>query len=136
MHRTLKRDTTRPAAKNLLQQQERFDRFIEEFNQIRPHEALDQKPPAQVYKSSSRLYPEKPAEPEYPLHDDVLLVSKTGSITLCRKHYFISTALGGQPIGLREEEAGHWSIAFMNLELGYIDPKQGKFLCNVPERQA
>ena len=40
MHRTLKPETTRPARSNLLQQQERFDDFVEEFNQERPHEAL------------------------------------------------------------------------------------------------
>ena len=58
MHRTLKAETTRPAAANLLQQQERFDAFVEEFNNERPHEALDQRPPATVYDVSSRLCPE------------------------------------------------------------------------------
>ena len=40
MHLTLKRETTRPTGSNFLQQQEKFDKFIHEFNYERPHEAL------------------------------------------------------------------------------------------------
>src|SRR5262252_3931497 len=57
MHRTLKFETTRPPRTNLLQQQERFDEFVEEFNNERPHEALAMKRPAQVYKPSPRDLP-------------------------------------------------------------------------------
>lgn len=46
MHRTLKAETTRPAAGSLAAQQRRFNSFREEFNHERPHEALDQRPPA------------------------------------------------------------------------------------------
>ncbi len=48
MHRTLKAETTRPAAANLNAQQRKFNRFREEFNQERPHEALDQETPARI----------------------------------------------------------------------------------------
>src|SRR5262249_61215231 len=43
IHRTLKAETTRPAGANILQQQARFDDFVKEFNQERPHEALAMK---------------------------------------------------------------------------------------------
>ncbi|MER9927552.1 integrase core domain-containing protein, partial [Mesorhizobium sp. M0048] len=43
MHRTLKQETTRPPGMNALQQQARFDAFISEFNEERPHEALAMK---------------------------------------------------------------------------------------------
>jgi transposase InsO family protein len=55
-HLTLKKEATRPAGANLLQQQAKFDAFIEEFNNERPHEALDMKCPAEVYTSSCRPY--------------------------------------------------------------------------------
>ena len=45
MHLTLKKEDTRPAGANLLQQQAKFDAFLEEFNNQRPHEALDMKCP-------------------------------------------------------------------------------------------
>ena len=40
MHLTLKKEATRPAGDNSLQQQAKFDAFLEEFNNERPHEAL------------------------------------------------------------------------------------------------
>src|SRR6266478_3124717 len=49
MHLTLKTETTRPAGLNSLQQQTKFDDFLEEFNNQRPHQALDMKCPAEVY---------------------------------------------------------------------------------------
>ena len=56
MHRTLKKEATKPAAPNTLQQQSRFDAFLEEFNHDRPHQALSMKVPADVYAPSSRVY--------------------------------------------------------------------------------
>lgn len=49
MHRTLKREATRPPGMNFLQQQARFDAFALEFNTERPHEALAMKRPADLY---------------------------------------------------------------------------------------
>src|SRR5439155_6584766 len=56
MHLTLKKEATQPAARNFLQQQARFDDFVEIFNQERPHEALEMKCPAEVYQPSARAY--------------------------------------------------------------------------------
>lgn len=57
MHLTLKQDTTKPAAANLLQQQGRFDAFITLYNRQRPHQALGFSTPAERYKPSSRSFP-------------------------------------------------------------------------------
>jgi transposase InsO family protein len=54
MHLTLKKEATRPAGANLLQQQAKFDAFLEEFNNERPHEALEMKCPAELYTASNR----------------------------------------------------------------------------------
>jgi len=37
MHLTLKKEATKPAAANVLQQQARFDAFVERYNAERPH---------------------------------------------------------------------------------------------------
>jgi putative transposase len=50
MHRTLKQEATKPAAKNFLQQQGRFDEFLEVFNNERPHEAIDMRYPSEIYR--------------------------------------------------------------------------------------
>jgi len=123
MHRTLKRETSRPPRHNLLQQQELFDAFVAEFNTERPHEALGMKRPTDVYAPSPRKLPPSLPDPEYPLHDDVLLVSRKGLIQLpWRGQLYLTPALAGHLVGVREEDDGRWSIAFMNLSLGHVDP--------------
>ena len=49
MHLTLKKEATKPAAANALQQQARFDTFVTQYDRDRPHQALDMKVPADVY---------------------------------------------------------------------------------------
>ena len=48
MHLTLKKEATRPPGMNSLQQQARFDAFVQEFNTERPHEALAMKMPGRT----------------------------------------------------------------------------------------
>jgi len=52
LHLTLKKEATKPAAANFLQQQARFDSFLDIFNNERPHEALNMLCPAEVYHPS------------------------------------------------------------------------------------
>jgi transposase InsO family protein len=123
MHRTLKFETARPARSNLLQQQERFDEFREEFNNERPHEALDMKFPADVYSSSARLFPATLPELEYPTHDDVVRVNASGQIYVAGVgQVALSAALGRQRVGLREERDGRWLVTFAKLDLGHVGP--------------
>ena len=58
MHRTLKREATRPPKANLRAQQRHFNDFRRTFNHIRPHEALDDATPNSVYRSAPRAYPD------------------------------------------------------------------------------
>lgn len=121
MHRTLKFETTRPPRTNLLQQQERFDEFREEFNTERPHEALGMKRPAQVYKPSPRRLPAVVPELDYPEHDDVLPVDKAGYVCFRRRRAYLSTALVYQRVGIREQLDGRWLVTFATLDLGHVD---------------
>src|SRR5207244_5150594 len=57
MHLTLKKETTKPAAQNFLQQQAKFDDFLECYNHERPHQALAMKYPADHYLPSPRPPP-------------------------------------------------------------------------------
>jgi transposase InsO family protein len=121
MHRTLKFETTRPPRTNLLQQQERFDEFVDEFNNERPHEALGMKRPAQVYKPSPRKLPKVTSELEYLQHDDTMLVDRRGYIVFRQRRIYLSTALALETVGVREELDGRWLMTFANLDLGYLD---------------
>jgi transposase InsO family protein len=123
MHRTLKFETARPARSNLLQQQERFDEFVEEFNQQRPHEALDMKRPADVHESSPRPFPDKLPELGYLGHDDVLRVNGTGQIYIAGIGQVpLSSALVGEYVGVREERDGRWLVTYAGLDLGFVLP--------------
>jgi transposase InsO family protein len=120
MHRTLKKEATRPAGDNILQQQAKFDSFITEFNNERPHEALDMKTPAEVYTASTREY-RGIEEPRYPFHDQTVVVTNCGRLCIFRKKINISSSLAGQAVGIKEVDEGIWLISFMDYDLGYID---------------
>jgi transposase InsO family protein len=123
MHLTLKKETTRPPGANALQQQARFDAFLEEFNTERPHEALAMACPAERYTPSSRPYTGLP-ELDYPFHDRDVLVTACGRICMLRKKVNISTVLAGQKLGIKEVDDGIWLVSFMRYDLGYIDLEQ------------
>jgi transposase InsO family protein len=123
MHLTLKKEATRPPGMNSLQQQAKFDAFVKEFNEERPHEALSMKTPAEVYKPSPRTYQGLP-ELDYPFHDRDIMVTACGRICMHRKKINVSTVLAGQKLGIKEVEDGIWLISFMSYDLGYIDLEQ------------
>ena len=52
MHRTLKAETARPPAASASRQQARFDRFRQDYNHNCPHEALGQRPPAALWRTT------------------------------------------------------------------------------------
>ena len=126
MHRTLKAETTRPAGANMLQQQERFDRFKEIFNHERPHEALGQQVPANFYENAARGLPEKPQTPKYPLHDLELEVRRSGHLYIpgsgrSSGAFYLSSALADERVGLREIDDECWLVSFLALDLCTID---------------
>ncbi|ALC14182.1 transposase [Sphingopyxis sp. 113P3] len=123
MHLTLKKEATRPAGANFLQQQAKFDAFTAEFNKERPHEALGMKVPADTYQPSARDYHGLP-ELTYPLHDKDVIVTSCGRICMHRKKINISTVLAGQRLGIKEIDEGIWLVSFMHYDLGYIDLEQ------------
>jgi transposase InsO family protein len=123
MHLTLKKEATRPPGLNSLQQQDRFDSFLHEFNEERPHEALNMKRPADLYTASTRSYDGLP-ELTYPFHDRDVVVTNCGRLCLHRKKINISVVLAGQKLGIKEVDDGIWLVSFMHYDLGYFDLEQ------------
>lgn len=123
MHRTLKLETARPPGMNALQQQDRFDRFISEFNDERPHEGIGMRVPSEAYAPSAQPYNGLP-ELEYPFHDKEVLVTACGRICMHRKKINISVVMAGQRLGITEVDDGIWLVTFMHYDLGYIDLEQ------------
>ena len=120
MHLTLKKEATKPAASNFHQQQARFDKFIEVFNNERPHEALQMKCPAEIYRPSPRIYQGLP-DIDYPFHDRTIVVTHCGRICLGKKKINFSTVFAGQAVGIKEVHDDIWLVSFMDYDLGYFD---------------
>ena len=120
MHLTLKKEATKPAAPNFLQQQARFDKFIDVFNYQRPHEALEMKCPAEVYRPSLRPYTGLP-NIDYPFHDKTVVVTRCGRICMGNKKINFSQVFAGQAIAIKEVHDDIWLVTFMDYDLGYFD---------------
>jgi putative transposase len=128
MHLTLKKEATHPASKNFLQQQARFDRFIECYNRERPHQALNMMYPAELYQLSSRPYTGL-GELEYPFHDRTLMVTSCGRICIGRRKINLSRVFAGQRVGVREVSENIWLVSFMHYDLGFFDHESGRIEC-------
>lgn len=125
MHRTLKQATASPPAANRRRQQQRFDEFRREYNEQRPHEALGQIPPLQVYVCSSQPYPARVPEVEYPGGWQVRRVFQGGQIRWRQVKIFVAKALVGEPVGLEQIEERYWRVWFASYEVGVLDEAQG-----------
>jgi putative transposase len=128
MHRDLKAETTIPPAGNHSAQQRRFNTFRTDFNDIRPHEALGQKPPASAYEPSTRPFPKKLTQPDYPLHYEVRKVSTNGGIRWHSAWVNVSHLLGGDYIGLEEVADDIWTVYFGPVFLGWLHVRKEAIL--------
>lgn len=133
MHRTLKAQTSRPPAAEASEQQDRFDAFRRHYNEERPHEALGQRPPAELYASSPRAMPSRIEDPWYDANHQVRRVRNAGEIKWRGESVFISEVLIGELIGIAELETGDHVVRFCDLDIGLIDT-QGRFSRFAPPR--
>ena len=120
MHLTLKREATKPAGANVLQQQARFDTFVQQFNHDRPHQALAMRVPADVYTRSPRVY-RGLEELTYPFHDATFTVTQCGRICFKGRKVNLSHVFAGQNVGVTQVGDRIWLVTFMRYDLGYFD---------------
>jgi putative transposase len=128
MHRTLKQETAMPPAPDRRAQQTALERFRQEYNQVRPHEALDMQTPASVYVPSGREYPARVPEPEYPSTMLVRSVKSHGVFRWRKRDIFLSEVLWGERIGLLPRDERCFTIYFAQLPLAEFDSEQWRIL--------
>jgi transposase InsO family protein len=121
MHRTLKAQTSRPPAASAAQQQDRFDTFRRHYNEERPHEAIGQRLPADLYTGSPRPMPERIEDPWYDADHEVRRVRRQGEIMWKGDTVFVSEALVGELVGIAELETGEHVVRFCDHDIGRID---------------
>ena len=133
MHRTLKHETSKPPAQTATEQQRRFDVFRRHFNEQRPHEALEQLPPAKIWQPSPRALPGRLDDPWYDADHEVRRVRPTGEIKWRGEYVFVGEAFAGEWVGLCEHESGGHILRFCGRDLGLID-RERRFLRFAPPR--
>ena len=126
MHRTLKQEATIPPASSMRAQQRKFDGFREEFNQLRPHEAIGMKTPGEVYQASCRLMPEQIETYKYPGHYMVRRVSRSGTIRVFHNQVFVSNTLQEDYVGLEEVDDGLYDLYFCFYHIGRYELRTNK----------
>lgn len=124
MHRDLKAACAKPSAQDLKAQQRRLNHFVTEYNNIRPHEALEMKTPASVHDFSSRPFPERIHDFDYEPTYKVLKVTRNGAIRWKSYYWvYLTAALKGKHVALEERGNGIWRAYYRNVFLGFFDEK-------------
>jgi hypothetical protein len=126
MHLTLQAETAQPPEANRRAQQRRFDQFRHDYNEVRPHEALGQKPPSSQYQASPRTFPERLSEPDYPAAMQVRRVRPGGHFTWKHQDVFLTRALDGESIGLEPVDERYWLVYYVRLPLARFDSQELK----------
>jgi putative transposase len=121
MHRSLKAATAKPPKKNRRAQQQAFEAFKTEFNTERPHEALEMQTPASVYKPSLRVYPARLSKITYSGNYQVRQVRHNGEIKWKGEKVYVSLALAGEPVALKEIKNHLWEVRYSIYPLGTLD---------------
>ncbi len=125
-HRTLKQETAFPPAADERNQQRVFEGFRQTYNHERPHQHLQGKTPAEVYRPSLRPYPRQLPAVEYPGHYEVRRVDIGGFIKLHARKIFLSEVLQRETLGLEEIHDGIWSIYLGEVLVARWNEQEGK----------
>lgn len=98
-----------------------LDAWTEEYNSVRPNEALGMKTPDEVFVPSPRKYMGDFDDIEYPLGYLSRKVSKDGEILLNGIRISISSALRGFSVGLKPIENNSFEVFLTDFLLGNLD---------------
>jgi len=123
-HRTLVDEllSRREPADDLRDAQRRFDPWRQEYNHVRPHEALGMATPASRYRPSDRAYEPSPPPPQYARDVAVRKVDSIGKISYRGVGWRIGKAFVGQSIGLEPTPAdGVLRVLLGAQEIGQLE---------------
>lgn len=123
MHREFKKVICSEPAANLKRQQIECNHFVDYYNQIRPHEGIGQALPADLYKRSSREYPRRLPELEYPVGWQVRRVRSSGDISWKGQWFYLSEPLVGERVAFEQIDDSCWVLRFGKYELGHYSEK-------------
>ena len=126
LHLTLKQETAQPPAGDRRAQQRAMDKFCEEYNQVRPHEALGGKTPSDLYRPSPRKFPAHVPEIEYPDSMLVRSIHPKGQMRWKKQEVFVSEVLWGERIGLLPIDDRRYRLYLAQVPIGIFDSERGR----------
>jgi len=121
IHKTLKDYTAKPPAGTIVQQQRRFDEFCVEYNEHRPHEALQMRTPSDCYSDSPREFPSRLPQVSYPDYMQVRRVRSHGDIQYLGRRLFTTESLGDEYVGVEQVDEDVSWLWYCGYLLGEID---------------
>jgi transposase InsO family protein len=124
MHKTLKEHTARPPARSLREQQRRFNEFCVEYNEHRPHEALEMRTPLECYRGSIRKFPSRLSQVSYPEHMQIRRVYLHGDIKYKGRRLFATESLRGEYVGIEQVDEDVSLLWYCSYLLGQIDHRK------------
>jgi putative transposase len=133
MHRTLKAATAKPPKATVRLQQKAFHAFQREYNEERPHEALDNRTPASCYQASARCYPRRVPELEYGDDMETRVISQQGSLKWKGERTFISEVFAYETIGVKAIDERWMEFYFGPVRLGWFDSYRHVFSRRKPK---
>ena len=120
MHRDLAQEVQTWPSVDLRAQQRELDRWRQEFNHVRPHEALGGKTPADLYRASDRkLRESRPFA--YPRAFRVHRVDRGGHVCCKGDTLYVGLAFRGQHVGFEPQDGLRWRLWFRDIDLGLIE---------------
>jgi putative transposase len=123
-HRIYKAEVARAPAQTLAGQQRRSSRWLAQYNEDRPHEALDMEVPAKRYRRSLRRLPEQTMPWKYSKGWLRRWVRGNGEINWRGKRRFVGEAFVGDYVGLKAVRAKVWRVYFGPLLVGELHEKE------------
>jgi transposase InsO family protein len=127
MHLTLQQATLQPPERDRRRQQEAFERFRQEYNHERPHEALEDRTPASRYTASGRQMPRRIPELEYGEEIVVRRISQQGSLKMNGERAFISEIFAHEWMGLRALDERYFEVLYGPVKVGFLDAVRHAF---------
>jgi putative transposase len=119
-HRVYKKEVAKNPAVTLAGQQRRSNRWLEIYNQQRPHEALGMKVPARYYRKNWRRAPKRVSPWKYAKGWERRWVKGNGEISRKGKRRFIGEAFVGDYVGLKPQRANAWKVYFGPILIGEL----------------
>jgi transposase InsO family protein len=121
MHADLSRDIQAKIPGGVVANQEAIDLWIQEYNNVRPHETLEMKTPSDVYCNSSITYKGTPDDLEYPIGFRTRKIDSRGYVKIDGARVIVSQSLFGFTVGLQPKNYKEYLMWFSEFPIGVLD---------------